>query len=100
MRLAYSSLYDKLSNVENPFDIKCEVFKFAKKNYLLGHRNRPMGYNNNVLNNTQKYGKELKILNSMLRLLLFVLGPNRFYLLSKGFVFLSSPRLNKNLWKF
>lgn len=98
IRLAYSSVYDKLNHIKNPFDSKSEVFDFAKKNYLLGLSNKPIGYKNNVLNNSDKYGNELKIINLALKFILFVLGPNRFYLLTKGFVLLSSPRLNKKLW--
>jgi hypothetical protein len=99
LRLAYSSMYDNLKNLNNPFDSKSDVFIFAKKNYLLGRNNNPIGYKNNVLNNFNKYGTELKVINSVLKFILFLLGANRFYLLTKGFVLLSSPRLNKNLWK-
>ena len=31
LRLAYSSVYDKLNHVKNPFDSKSEIFIFAKK---------------------------------------------------------------------
>jgi hypothetical protein len=99
LRLAYSSLYDELSHIVNPFDSNSLVFLFAKKNYLIGLANNPIGYKNNVLNNTSKYANELKYLNKLLRFLLFLLGANRFYLLTKGLVLLSSPRLNRCFWR-
>lgn len=99
IRLAYSSVYDEYKFIENPFSSDNQFLAFAKKNYLLGSSNRPIGYQNNVLNNSEKYGRELRYLNLFLRFVLFFLGPNKFYLLSKGFVLLSSPRLNKKLWR-
>lgn len=99
LRLAYSSQYEKLSFVKNPFDQNKEVFVFAKKNNLISKKKYSIGYKNNVLNNTEAYSKELKKLNLLLKLFLLLFGVNRFYLLTKGFVLLSSPRMNKSLWK-
>jgi hypothetical protein len=99
LRQAYSSLYFDLISVINPFEADGAVAKFAKKNYLISYYIKPVGYNNNLLNNTNIYKFQLSIINRILRLILFLLGPNKFSLLTKGFVFLSSPRINKNLWK-
>lgn len=99
LRLAYSSFYRELSHVENPFDSADKVASFAQKNGLLSRRLKKLGYKNNVLNNSEKYSMELRIANYFLKLLLFCVGANKFYLFTKSLVFLSSPRLNKKLWR-
>lgn len=100
LRHAYSSVYDSFKHVSDPFDSQGLVGKFAKNNYLISKKLKPIGYLKNNLNHKETYTFEIKIMNIILRQLLIVFGPNRFHVFSRSLVFFSSPRLNKGLWKF
>jgi len=99
LRLAYSSMYESFIETKNPFDSEGDVAKFARKNNLLGNKLRPLGYIKNALNENTPYSLQIKILNISLRLVLYLVGPNRFFLLTRALVFFSSPRRNKGLWR-
>jgi len=96
LRRAYASVLDQFSADSNPFDASGPVYKFAKKNYLFekGGRYKPAGFED-----AQSHSGKLQIINSLLKAILFVVGPNRFMNISRLFVYLSSFRLNKKLWK-
>lgn len=99
LRHAYASVYEMFAHVNNPFDISGEVALFAIKNNLLGAKIKPMGYIKNALHNHSGYALKIQIFNKILRMILFLIGPNKFHLFSKGLLYFSSPRLNRGMWK-
>jgi len=99
LRLAYSSMYDSLKEIQDPFDSNGKIGAFAKKNYLLRRKENPLGYMKNCLNENSSFKNKIKLMNVILRGLLWLIGPNKFYLITRGLVYFSSPRLNKTLWK-
>lgn len=99
LRHAYASMYDSLKHVNNPFDSTSLVYKFAKNNYLVYKNLSSLGYMKNNLNKKDRYSLEIKIMNFLLRILIIIIGPNKFHMFSRGLVFFSSPRINKGLWK-
>jgi hypothetical protein len=96
LRRAYASVLDELPTGHDPFDANGPVYTFAKKNYLFeaGGQYKPAGFGD-----AQTHSGKLQIINSLLKGILYVVGPNRFMNLSRLFVYLSSFRLNKKLWK-
>lgn len=96
LRRAYASVIGEFPDGHDPFDANGPVHKFAKKNYLLekGGRYKPAGFED-----AQSHSGKLQTINSLLKIILFVVGPNRFMNISRLFVYLSSFRLNKKLWK-
>ncbi|MFA6195046.1 MAG: hypothetical protein WC656_00210 [Sulfurimonas sp.] len=81
----------------NPFDVHEIVGIFAKKNFLLSKT--PIGYtpfgSDNIDGNKWKF----YVVNTLMKILLYLLGPNQFTNISRLLVFLSSYRLNTKLWK-
>lgn len=96
LRRAYASVLENLPKGHDPFDASGPVYSFAKKNYLLetGGRYKPAGFED-----TKSHSGKLQAINKLLKVILFVVGPNRFMNISRLFVYLSSFRLNKKLWK-
>ncbi|KTC55809.1 hypothetical protein AO262_25890 [Pseudomonas fluorescens ABAC62] len=96
LRRAYASILDELPAGHDPFDAQGKVYSFAKKNYLFETKGRykPAGFED-----AQSHSGKLQAINSLLKAILFVVGPNRFMNMSRLFVYLSSFRLNKKLWK-
>ncbi|TFY92298.1 hypothetical protein DYL61_17650 [Pseudomonas nabeulensis] len=96
LRRAYASVMGSIPNGHDPFATDGPVYKFAKKNYLFetGGRYKPAGFED-----AQSHSGKLKAINSLLKIILFTVGPNRFMNISRLFVYLSSFRLNKKLWK-
>lgn len=98
LRRAYASVLNNFSNTIDPFDIHGEVGIFAKKNHLIEKNNRkyvPEGFEE-----MGKYNLVFSIINKILKVLLYILGPTKFTNLSRLFVYLSSYRQQKDLWKF
>jgi hypothetical protein len=99
LRHAYSSVYDSLKHIKDPFDSNSLVAKFAKNNYLINNKLSPLIYMKNNLNKIDAYSTEIKGMNFLLKTLLLIVGPNRFHIFCRGLIFFSSPRINKGLWK-
>ncbi|PQZ91872.1 MULTISPECIES: hypothetical protein [Pseudomonas] len=96
LRRAYASVIESFPNNHDPFDATGPVYQFAKKNYLLrgtGHF-KPAGFED-----AKAHSGKLQAINKLLKVVLFAVGPNRFMNISRLFVYLSSFRLNKKLWK-
>jgi hypothetical protein len=96
LRRAYASTLDEFPSGHDPFDSKGPVYQFAKKNYLFEAtgRYKPAGFED-----AKAHAGKLNLINSLLKVILYAIGPNRFMNLSRLFVYLSSFRLNKKLWK-
>lgn len=99
LRQAYSARYSELKHVIDPFNYESPVGVFAKKNFLVNKKFKAIGYMKNNLNRNESFSKEIFFANVLLKLLLILIGPNRFYIFSRGLVFFSSSRLNRTLWK-
>ncbi len=96
LRRAYASVLDELPAGHDPFDASGPVYTFAGKNYLF-EKNGP--YKPAGFGDTQSHSGKLRIINSLLKGVLYVMGPNRFMNISRLFVYLSSFRFNRKLWK-
>lgn len=98
LRRAYASVRRKLPVHDDPFDVRGPVGDFARKNGLRSG-NAQKRYSYPGLKEAQKNEKTFEFIYWIMRLLLRVLGPNRFYDLSKLIVFLSIYRKNNDLWR-
>jgi hypothetical protein len=97
LRRAYAAVADEFDDNINPFDSNGMINQFISKNYLLEKWNnsyKPEGFGD-IPKNSGKF----KLIYFWLRLILRIMGPNRFYNLSRLFVYLSSYRQNRGLWK-
>ena len=98
LRRAYASIINELENDHNPFDSKGVVGDFAIKNNLFEKSNK--SYQSLGFVDKDSYTNRFKITNIILRLILKIYGPNKFMNFSRFLVYLSSYRLNRDLWKF
>lgn len=99
LRRAFGAKMSMLNQNADPFDINGEVAKFARKNYLLkrnAKRYVAKGYND--LNNASAK-KKLELLFIFLRMVLRIIGPNRFMNLSRLMIYLSGYNRNAQMWK-
>jgi hypothetical protein len=97
LRRAYACVVGDLPPGHDPFDSNGPVGKFAKKNYLIEKDNKP--YISDSYGAMSKHRVKFVIINFLMRLLLWILGPNRFTNFSRLLVYLSSYRNNHDLWK-
>ncbi|MEW6088370.1 MAG: putative nucleotide-diphospho-sugar transferase [bacterium] len=100
LRRAYACILKELPPGHDPFDSNGVVGSFARKNFLFekkGHSSayKPSGYSK-ISENKFKF----KIIYSVMRTILRLIGPNRFYDFSRLLVYLSSYRQNRDLWKY
>jgi len=98
LRRAYASVKDMLPANVDPFDSSGPVGKFAQKNMLLPKSKRSK-YRYPVLKDIQRYGQSLKFIYWIMRFLLRVLGPLRFYDISKLMVYMSLYRKRHEYWE-
>ncbi len=97
LRRAYAAVRSELAPDHNPFDSQGPVGNFARKNHLLEKnesRYVPQG-----TRDAENYGAAFNFIYFMMRQVLRFVGPNRFYNLSRLFVYLSMYRKNRALWK-
>jgi hypothetical protein len=73
------------------------VGDFARKNFLLEKNSGP--YESNSYGDINKNKTKFTIINMSMRLILRIIGPNRFANFSRLLVYLSSYRQNRDLWK-
>ena len=97
LRRAYASVIDDFIPGHDPFDSTGPVAKFAKKNFLL---RKSTSYKSSGFSDLDNNRSKLKIINMLMKFTLYIVGPNRFMNFSRLLVFLSSFRLNKDMWKF
>lgn len=98
LRRAYASVLKELPIGHDPFDSNGVVGRFAKDNYLF--ENRPVRYTQVGYAEISKNKTQFKIIYMCMRLVLRVVGPNRFFQFSRLLVYLSSYRQNRGLWKY
>lgn len=97
LRRAYVSVLQDLPLGHDPFDSNGPVGRFARKNFLLergGGFYEPSGYDD-VASHRRKFA----FVNACMRLLLRLMGANRFANFSRLLVYLSSYRQNRAMWK-
>jgi hypothetical protein len=97
LRRAYACVLDELPTGHDPFDSNGPVGKFARKNFLTEKRGAP--YVSNSYGDMGKHKVAFRVINSVMRLVLRVLGPNRFANFSRLLVYLSGYRQNRDLWR-
>jgi hypothetical protein len=96
LRRAYASKITIFPKYQDPFLINSEVYKFAKRNYLLTNKDKFLLHGYNKVEENKLF---FIILNKLLKLILIILGPNKFFNVSRLFVYLSSFNRNKTLWR-
>ncbi len=97
LRRAYAAVRHELPSDHNPFDSKGPVGLFAKKNHLYCRDAQKYTYPS--LKVKSKHRRKLNLVYLAMRIILKLVGPNKFYDLSKAFVYLSIYRINRQLWK-
>lgn len=96
-RRAYACVVGELQIHADPFDSMGPVGLFAIKNHLLTKDNRQ--YSTEGLGEMTSYKNSFLLINFIMRIILRVLGPNKFANFSRLLVYLSSYRQNRGLWK-
>lgn len=97
LRRAYSSVLPELPANHDPFDSNGVVAKFARKNYLFERKNDK--YKVEGFASLSANRNKLNFIYFFMRSILRLVGPNRFFNLSRLMVYLSSYRQNRELWK-
>jgi hypothetical protein len=97
LRRAYAAVRTELPAGHDPFDSSGPVGNFARKNSLT--QKNAQRYRYPGLKEAHKHSTTLNMIYSVLRIILMLVGPNRFYDLSKLLVYLSVYRKNRKLWK-
>jgi hypothetical protein len=91
LRRFYSQLrYKVFHSQENPFSNNGDVMRFAKKHGLL-IKNKE-GSKRHIFRDLNSYSLQIKIFNKILRLSLFILGPERYFNLMRYLAHISSLR--------
>jgi hypothetical protein len=98
LRRAYACVSGELPPDHNPFDSNGVVGNFARKNFLF-ERNNAI-YVSNSFRDLSKNKYKLRLIYFIMRVILRLVGPNRFYNFSRLLVYLSSYRQNRGLWKY
>lgn len=97
LRRAYAAVRSELPPGHAPFDSQGPVGKFARRNGLVSAKAAPYKYP--TMRQVGGHRGKVSLAHTGLRLVLRVLGPNRFYDLTKLFVYFSVLRLQRGLWK-
>lgn len=97
LRRAYASVLSELPLSHDPFDSKGVVGVFAKKNFLFEKDSTP--YVSNSYGDMPKHKNKFSAIYFVMRIILRLIGPNKFYNFSRLLVYLSSYRQNRGLWK-
>lgn len=97
LRRAYASLRKEFPLGHDPFESRGCVGAFARKNGLLSGSVRK--YRSVGLRDSLVVSRYMRFVTIIMRLALRVLGPNRFYDLSKLMVYLSLYRRQPSYWK-
>jgi hypothetical protein len=97
LRRAYACVLDELPSNHDPFNSKGIVGVFARKNYLFESKNSV--YVSNSYGDVDSHKYKFLVVYFFMRIILRILGPNRFSNFSRLLVYLSSYRQNRGLWK-
>jgi len=97
LRRAYASVLDLFPKGHNPFNEQGVVADFAKKNHLFEAKNKK--YIAEGYQGLEDHSGKMKIIFSLMRLLLRIIGPNKFMSVSRLFVYLSSYHRVPKMWK-
>lgn len=97
LRRAYACVMDELPAGHNPFNSEGPVGAFARKNHLLEAGRA--AYAPGGVGDMAAHKGKFAAIYAVLRIILRVLGPNRFANFSRLLVYLSSYRQNRGLWK-
>lgn len=97
LRRAYACVLKEFPCGHDPFDANGPVGKFAIKNNLVEKAQTP--YVSDSYGEMSNHKAKFILINFFMRLVLRILGPNRFSNFSRLLVYLSSYRQNRNLWK-
>ena len=97
LRRAYEAVRKELPKGHDPFDNEGPVGRFIVKNNLSARTKSTYKYPS--LAEAAQNKKSFRLIYTILRMILKLIGPERFYNLSKLFVYLSLYRKNRGLWK-
>ncbi|MEO6922096.1 MAG: glycosyl transferase [Collimonas sp.] len=98
LRRFYAALrQERFSDVVNPFEKNGPVKDFAKRNGLLVNSNIPAKRHN--FHDVKFYGLQIKIIFKMLRFVLYVIGPERYFNLMRYLAHVSSLRNQTDIFK-
>ncbi len=97
LRRAYACVVNELPHHADPFDSSGTVGGFAKQNYLICKKNHT--YSPEGSGDIYDYKNSFLVVNFVMRIILRLLGPNKFSNFSRLLVYLSSYRQNPSLWK-
>jgi hypothetical protein len=98
LRRAYVSIKNKLRVDVDPFDSGGVIGAFAKKNNLL-IKNRDYKYKYPTLSEAKSNSRTFDFVYLIMRVILRIFGPNKFYDLSKLMVYLSLYRKEHKYWR-
>ena len=91
LRRFYAGLKDTVFKAEaNPYRPDGPVMRFGKAHRLVGARTEAA--RRQIFKDVSAYGPQIKLINKMLRLALFVLGPGRYFNLMRYLAHISSLR--------
>lgn len=96
LRRAYASVYKEFPPKHEPFNSRGIVAAFARKNHLFERQGR---YQPSGFGDLEENRRKFVFVNVAMKGILYLLGPNRFMNFSRLLVYLSSYRLNRDLWK-
>ncbi len=97
LRRAYACILKELPREHSPFDSKGPVGCFAKANHLFADAApyKTAGYRDLAANSFK-----LRVIHFFMRIILRLVGPNKFQNFARLLVYLSSYRQNRGLWKY
>lgn len=98
LRRAYACIFKELPPGHDPFDANGVVGHFARENFL--YEKKGASYKAIGFSKIPDHKFQFKIINSVMRIILRLVGPNSFYNFSRLLVYLSSYRQNRDLWKY
>jgi len=97
LRRGYACVRKELSGSHDPFDSLGVVGDFARKNHLFEREATP--YLSNSFSDMGQHKIKFVLIYMLMRMILRVLGPNKFMNFSRLLVYLSSFRQTRGLWK-
>jgi|WetSurMetagenome_2_1015567.scaffolds.fasta_scaffold38440_3 hypothetical protein len=100
LRRAYACILNELPAIHDPFDSNGLVGKFARGNYLFEKKTKVESKKSIGFRDFEAHKTKFKYIYILMRIILRLIGPNKFQDLSRLMVYLSSYRQNRGLWKY